>query len=589
MPDYDLKLTGGTVVDGGGGPGRRADVAVVGDRIVAVGDCPGDAAETLDATGCLVTPGFIDLHTHYDGQATWDADLAPSCWHGVTTAVLGSCGVGFAPVREGEEDRLVDLMEGVEDIPGTALHEGIPWGWQGFDEYMDALDALPHSMDLLAHVPHDALRLYVMGERAARGEAATAADIAAMQRALTEALDAGAVGLSIGRTDNHRTAAGKKTPGAEVARDELLALARVFTDRPVGVLQAVSDFDQEVSPDRFDPEFDLIEAMSQVAGKPLSMSLMQRINVPQQWEQMLARVDRANASGGDLWVQVAPRPIGVILGFGTVFQPFMAHPTYKALEHLPLPERIARLREPAVRERLLAETPDKVAGDGSAMPPLADEMLRRIDEAAFLMFPYGDPPDYEPDPSTSLAMRAAAAGKPTLEVLLDALCEDDGEALIYFAIFNYLGMNLDIVHQMLSHPRALMGLSDGGAHVGTICDASFPTTLLQWWARDRPGDRFPVEQVVHNLSARQADYLGLTDRGRVQAGLLADLNVIDHAALRLHRPTLVADLPAGGRRLLQRATGYRATVKSGRVTFRQGAGTGARPGRVVRLGAPTDS
>ncbi len=583
MTAHDLLISGGTVVDGTGAPGVRADVAISGDRITAVGLDLGPARETLDATGCLVTPGFIDLHTHYDGQATWDAEMAPSSWHGVTTAVMGSCGVGFAPVRKGEEDRLVDLMEGVEDIPGTALHEGIPWGWEGFDEYLDAVDGLPHAVDLMAHVPHDALRLYVMGERAARGEAATPADIDAMCRALTVALDAGAVGLSIGRTDNHRTAAGKKTPGAEVARAELMALAGVFTDRDRGVLQAVSDFDQEVGPERFDAEFDLVEDMSRLAGKPLSMSLMQRINVPAQWEQMLARVDRANAAGGDLWVQVAPRPIGVILGFGTVFQPFMAHPTYKALEHLPLPERIAKLREPAVREALFAERPDAMAGDGSPMPPLADEMLRRIDEAAFLMFPYGDPPDYEPDPSTSLAMRAASTGRRTLEVLLDALCEDDGEALIYFAIFNYLGMNLDVVHQMLSHPRALMGLSDGGAHVGTICDASFPTTLLQWWARDRPGDRFPVEQVVHNLSARQAAYLGLTDRGRVAPGLRADLNVIDHDGLRLHRPTLVGDLPAGGRRLLQRATGYRATVLGGAVTFRDGVATGAQPGRVVRL------
>ena len=583
MTTHDLLITGGTVVDGTGAPGVRADVAISGDRIVAVGLELGPARETLDATGCLVTPGFIDLHTHFDGQATWDAEMAPSSWHGVTTAVMGSCGVGFAPVRKGEEDRLVDLMEGVEDIPGTALHEGIPWGWEGFDEYLDAVDGLPHAVDLMAHVPHDALRLYVMGERAARGEAATPADIDAMCAALTVALDAGAVGLSIGRTDNHRTAAGKKTPGAEVARAELMALAGVFSGRDRGVLQAVSDFDQEVGPERFDAEFDLVEDMSRVAGKPLSMSLMQRINVPGQWEQMLSRVDQANARGGDLWVQVAPRPIGVILGFGTVFQPFMAHPTYKALEHLPLAERIAKLREPAVREALFAERPDPMAGDGSPMPPLADELLRRIDEAAFLMFPYGDPPDYEPDPSTSLAMRASSTGQRTLEVLLDALCEDDGQALIYFAIFNYLGMNLDVVHQMLSHPRALMGLSDGGAHVGTICDASFPTTLLQWWARDRPGDQFPVEQVVYNLTARQADYLGLTDRGRVAEGLRADLNVVDHGALRLHRPTLVADLPAGGRRLLQRATGYRATVLGGAVTFREGVATGARPGRVVRL------
>ena len=583
MPTYDLKITGGTLVDGTGSPPTRGDVAIRGDRIVAVGDCPGDAARVLDATGCLVTPGFIDLHTHYDGQATWDREMAPSSWHGVTTAVMGSCGVGFAPVRRGEEDRLVDLMEGVEDIPGAALHEGIPWGWQRFSQYLDAVDALPHAIDLLAHVPHDALRLYVMGERAAAGEAATPDDVAAMCAELADALDAGAVGLSIGRTDNHRTAAGRKTPGAEVHAPELMALAGVFSGRDKGVLQAVSDFDQEKGADRFDAEFDLIEEMARAAGRPLSMSLMQRINVPMQWEQMLARVDQANAAGGQLWVQVAPRPIGVVLGFGTTFQPFMAHPTYKKLHHLPLRERIAELRKPEVRAQLFSERPDKIAGDGSAMPPLADQMIARIDEAAFLMFPFADPPDYEPDPASSLAMRAATTGKSTLEVLLDALCEDDGQALVYFAIFNYLGMNLDVVHQMLSHDRALMGLSDGGAHVGTICDASFPTTLLSWWARDRPGDRFTVEDVVHKLTGRQADYLGLGDRGVLEAGRLADLNLIDLDALELRRPELVADLPAGGARLLQRAEGYRATVKSGVVTFAEGQSTGALPGRLVRL------
>lgn len=583
MHDYDLKITGGTLIDGTGAEPVRGDVAVVGDRIVAVGDCPGTAKRTIDAAGCIVTPGFIDLHTHYDGQATWDSELAPSSWHGVTTAVLGSCGVGFAPVRRGEEERLVDLMEGVEDIPGTALHEGIPWGWQGFDEYLDALDNLPHAIDLLAHVPHDALRLFVMGDRAASGEEATEDDIAAMCAELEKALEAGAVGLSIGRTDNHRTAAGKKTPGAEVHAPELMALARVFAGRDRGVLQAVSDFDQEKGADRFDAEFDLIEQMGRAAGRPLSMSLMQRINVPGQWQQMLQRVDRANASGGDLWVQVAPRPIGVVLGFGTTFQPFMAHPTYKALHHLPLKERIAELRKPEVRAKLFSEKPDKIAGDGSAMPPLADAMLARIDEAAFLMFPFSDPPLYEPDPSTSLAMRAATTGKSTLEVLLDALCADDGEALVYFAIFNYLGMSLDVVQQMLSHDHALMGLSDGGAHVGTICDASFPTTLLSWWGRDRPKGRFEVADLVHKLSGRQARYLGLSDRGTLAAGKLADINVIDHAALRLHKPGLVADLPAGGRRLLQRASGYRCTVKSGQVSFEEGVSTGAMPGRLVRL------
>ncbi len=581
---YDLKISGGTLVDGSGRPGLRGDLAIVGDRIVALGDCPGPARRTVDATGCLVTPGFVDLHTHYDGQATWDAELAPSSWHGVTTVVMGSCGVGFAPLVRGEEDRLVDLMEGVEDIPGSALAEGIPWGWSRFADYLDQVDALPHAVDLMAHVPHDALRLYVMGDRAAAGEPATPDDVAAMAAELAHALDAGAVGLSIGRTDNHRTAAGRPTPGTEAHRDELMGLAAVFSGRALGVLQAVSDFDQEKGPDRFDGEFDLLEEMAEAAGRPLSISLMQRINVPDQWERMLARVDAAVARGVDLHVQVAPRPIGVLLGLRTTFHPFMGHPSYKAICHLPLAEQVAALKDPSLRARLLAETPDKVAGDGSPMPPLADALLARVGEAAYLMYPLADPPVYEPDLADSIAMRATAAGQPVLEALLDALLEDEGQAMVYFAIFNYLGLNLDVVQQMLSHPRSLIGLSDGGAHVGTICDASFPSTLLSWWARDRPQGRISVEEAVRRLTAEPSDYLGLTDRGRLAPGLLADINIIDHAALCLHRPELHDDLPAGGRRLLQRATGYRATIKSGQLTFEEGRATGAQPGRVVRLG-----
>ena len=365
MAIYDLKITGGTLLDGTGAPGVPGDLGVRDGRIVALGDCPGDARETLDATGCLVTPGFVDLHTHYDGQATWDEQMAPSSWHGVTTAAMGSCGVGFAPVEPGHEDRLVDLMEGVEDIPGAALAEGIPWGWESFGEYMEAVDRLPHTIDLLAHVPHDALRVYVMGERAVQGEAATPADIAAMQEALSAALDAGAVGLSTGRTDNHRTAKGNKTPAAEVHEDELVSLARVFSERKTGVLQAVSDFDQEKGLEHFDREFDVLERMAAVSGKPLSMSLMQRINVPTQWEQMLERVDAANARGLDLWVQVAPRPIGVLLGFGTTFHPFMAHPTYKAMHHLPLAERVERLGTPPCGPSCSRSAPTRLQETGA--------------------------------------------------------------------------------------------------------------------------------------------------------------------------------------------------------------------------------
>jgi N-acyl-D-aspartate/D-glutamate deacylase len=580
---HDLVLKNGTLIDGTGAPARRADVAVSAGRITAIGEDLGPATRTIDASGALVTPGFVDIHTHYDGQVSWDEDLMPSSIHGVTTVVMGSCGVGFAPCREEDRERLVALMEGVEDIPGTALSEGIRWAWSTFAEYMDALEKMPHAIDFGVQVPHDALRVFAMGERGVRGEVATDADLAAMQSELRSALEAGAVGFSTGRTDNHRSRTGAMTPAAEAEQRELVTLAEAFRGLDHGVLQAVSDFDMAQGPGPFDAEFDVLERMAEAApGHRTSISLSQRDPDQGQWRRILERVEKATARGVPMKVQVAPRGIGVLLGFEATFHPFMGFPTYKRIAHLPLAERVAALRDPATRAQLLSEKSDRVAGDGSSVPPIADWLLSQIDRIAFRIFRLGDPPDYEPPASASLGAEARARGVPTLEVILDALLTNDGRELLYFPIYNYLENNLEAVREMLTHPLALPGLSDGGAHVGTICDASFPTYLLLHWVRDRATGRIPIERAIQMLTEDTANHAGLWDRGVVAPGRRADLNVIDLAALRLSRPRLVADLPAGGRRLLQHADGYRATIVAGTVIAENGQLTGELPGRLVR-------
>jgi N-acyl-D-aspartate/D-glutamate deacylase len=581
---YDTKIVGGMVVDGTGRAPFAADVGVRDGVIVEVGRCDGSAGRTIDAEGALVTPGFVDIHTHYDGQVSWDEELAPSSVHGVTTCVMGSCGVGFAPVRKGDEQRLVELMEGVEDIPGSALSEGIRWGWESFPEYMTAIDAQPHAIDFCVQVPHDVLRMYVMGERAAYDEPATEDEIERMRAAVREAIEAGAVGFSTGRTDNHRTKQGKPTPASEANARELVGIARALEGLPRGVLQAVSDFDMAVSDERFDAEFDLVERMAEAAGAghPLSLSLMQRDQSPQQWRWILRRAEQASARGLPIHVQVAPRPIGVLLGLEATFHPFMGYPSYKAIAHLPRSERVARMRESSLRARMLAETSERVAGDGSAIPPLADLLLAQVDFLGRRIYRLGLEPDYEPDPATCMWAEAQASGRTVLETIYDALLEDDGRALLYFPLYNFTELNLDPVHEMLTHPLALPGLSDGGAHVGTICDASFPTYLLMHWGRDRQRGRIPVEQLVQMQTSRTASWIGLHDRGVVEVGRRADLNVIDFERLSLAPPRLVADLPAGGQRLLQTAEGYRATLVAGSVVAEGGRLTDARPGRLVR-------
>ena len=580
----DLKITNGTIVDGTGAEGYRGSVGIREGRIVSLGEVSESATKTIDAEGALITPGWVDIHTHYDGQVSWDADLLPSSGHGVTTVVMGSCGVGFAPVRPSDRERLIKLFEGVEDIPGTALSEGINWRWESFPEYLSAID-FPHTMDFVGMMTHDALRIFVMGERALANEEATAADVAAMRALLRQGLEAGGAGFSTGRTDNHRALDGSATPASEASIAELRGLAAAFDGLSHGVLQAVSDFDMERSPERFDQEFDVLEQWIDAAsGHGVSVSLMQRDLVPTQWQQILRRAEALHDRGVNIRVQVAPRGIGILLGLEATFHPFMGFPSYKKIAHLSLAERVAAMRAPDFRAQILTEKSDPVAGDGSPIPPLADRLLAAIEMISGRIFRLGENPSYEHSVGDSLLAEARRKGVSALSVIYDALLENDGHELLYFPIFNYMGMNLDAVGQMLHHPLAIPGLGDGGAHVGTICDASMPTYFLLHWARDRKEGRFSIEQAVRMLTHEPASFLGLHDRGVLAVGKKADINVVDLAALRLYRPRLVADLPAGGRRLLQDARGYRATVVSGEVVSEQGKLTGARPGRLVRVG-----
>ena len=584
----DTILEGGTVIDGSGGAPFSADVGVRDGRIVELGRITEAARERVDARGAWVTPGFIDIHTHYDGQASWDETFSPSIHHGVTTLVMGNCGVGFAPLRRGEQDRLIRLMEGVEDIPGVALSEGVRFDWESFPQYMDALDARPHSLDFLVQVPHDPVRMLVMGERALAQHAATEADIAAMRALVHEALRAGAAGFSTGRSDNHRTSRGEETPASEAGAAELAGIARAFEGLNHGVIQLVSDFDLLRGADRFDAEFDLVDVLARASGRPLSMTWLQRDPGGTQWQRIRERVERAVASGLPLYLQTAARGIGVINGLDASFHPFMGFPGYQEVAALPLAGRAAALRDPARKARILAEKSLPLAGDGTPIPPLVDLLLPMIELISARMFPLASTdaaaPDYEPSGNASFYARAKQRGVTALEVIYDHLCEGDGANLIYFPIFNYNDGSLNTLYEMLGHPRALCGLGDAGAHVGTICDASFTTFMLTHWGRDRAAGRFAPETVAQWLSARNADYLGLADRGRIAPGLRADLNLIDPARLSLGAPRLVRDLPAGGKRFLQQAAGYVGTWVAGQAVQRDGVITPQRPGRLVRMG-----
>ena len=580
---FDTRIKSATIIDGSGGVPFTADIGITDGVIAEIGESIGEAKKTIDADGATATPGFVDIHTHFDGQISWDETLAPSILHGVTTCVMGNCGVGFAPLKKNDEQRLISLMEGVEDIPGSVLAEGIDFSWETFPEYMDAIDAIPHSIDFAVQVPHDALRLYVMGDRAENLEPANADDIVAMKLIVRESLAAGAAGFSTGRTDIHLTAKGQWTPSSEATRDELVGISSVFADSNHGCIQVVSDFNLFRSEDDFDREFDLIDAMAEAGGgRPLSMTWLQRVPGEHQWRAIEKRVSQAAERGLDIKLQTAARGIGVITGLDTSFHPFTGVPGYKEISALPLEARAARMRDPEVRKRILSEKSEPLAGDGSPVPPFVDQMLAQIDVLAGRMFPMEEEVDYEPPPEKSFLAQAQQKGCRPLEAIYDYLVAGHGSQLIYFPVFNYAGGTLDVVYEMLNHPRALVSLSDSGAHVGTICDASFQTTMLTHWCRDRQGPRLELPKVVQMLSARNADYMGFTDRGRIAVGQKADINIIDLDNLHLPPPKIVRDLPGGGRRLLQGANGYIATLVAGEVVIADGVVTDARPGRLLR-------
>jgi N-acyl-D-aspartate/D-glutamate deacylase len=547
--------------------------------IVHVGpSAPGDAARTIDATGLVVTPGFVDCHTHYDGQVTWDDELNPSAGHGVTTVVMGNCGVGFAPVHPGREEWLIQLMEGVEDIPGAALSEGITWGWETFPEYLDILDQRRLGIDVGTQVPHGAVRAYVMGERGARNEPATPEDIEAMGRIVEEAIEAGALGVSTSRVLGHRAMDGEQVPGTFAAEDELFGIGRALQRQGRGVFElapAGADGQDLVRARR---EVDWMRRLSAEVGAPVTFAMLQVDAEPNLWREIMAESLAAIDEGARLHPQVAARPFGLLVGFQT-HHPFGLRPSYRELADLAIDERIEFLRRPEVRSRILAE--DDVEPDRqlfSGLPALIRMALHKL-------YILGDPPDYEPTVEQSVAHLAQRTDTDPLEAVYDALCEQGGEALLMLPLFNYTDGDHEAIREQLLHPTSVSGLSDGGAHCGMICDASIPTYLLTHWARDRTrGARLPLEWVVRKQTRDTAHLFGLTDRGELAVGKKADLNVIDLEGLTLRSPRLVHDLPAGGRRLLQEAVGYRHTIVSGQETRRDGIDTGARPGRLVRGG-----
>ncbi|MBV8978886.1 MAG: amidohydrolase family protein [Alphaproteobacteria bacterium] len=563
----DLVIRGGMLADGSGEELRDADIAVKDGRIAAVGTVAEKGREEIDARGLLVTPGFVDIHTHYDGQATWDERMQPSSWHGVSTVVMGNCGVGFAPVRRKDHDLLIELMEGVEDIPGAALHEGLDWQWESFGDYLDALGKRSYDIDVCAQLAHGPLRVYVMGERGASLEAATEDDIAQMRALTREAMRAGAIGFTTSRTLNHRTAKGDPTPGLRASQAELLGIALGMKDAGSGVIELISDFD---TPDPL-TEFAMVRSLVEESGRPLSLSLAQAGKSADGWKGLLHLISQAAREGLPIRAQVAPRPIGLLLGLQGTINPFIAHEAFAEIRHKPLADKVAAMRDPSFRARIMAEN------DARQSHPLARRVM-----AFEQIYPLGNPPNYEPPRETAVAEQARRLGRDPAEIAYDMLLEDEGRAFLFSPFANYTSYNLDCCGEMIAHPDTVMGLGDGGAHVGIICDGSYPTTLLSYWGRDRSHGRFPLEYLVKRQTSDTARAVGLTDRGVVAPGMKADLNVIDFDRLRVQAPRMAFDLPAGGKRLLQGADGYVATIVSGEVVYRDGQATGALPGKLVR-------
>lgn len=570
MAVYDLIIRGGTIVDGTGAARFTGDVAVRDGLICAVGAVTGSATREIDATGLVVTPGWVDIHTHYDGQATWDAEMAPSSWHGVTTAIMGNCGVGFAPAAPDRHDWLIGLMEGVEDIPGTALAEGLTWDWETFPEYLDALERLPRTIDVGTHVPHGAVRAYVMGDRERPGAVPTADDIAQMATIVEQGMRVGALGFSTSRTVIHKSVEGEVVPGTTATAEELVAIGRAMGRVGHGVFEMASDLRPEWR------EFDWMGAVSRETGLPVVFAALQSIARETTLDQQLAEMDRQNADGARIVAAIALRGNGVIMGWRGTVHPFRFRPSWAAIEHLPWPEQLARLQDPAFRETLLGE--DNIYPDSDII-----HLLRALAEAWDQLFEMDDDFDYEPPAGASIAARAAARGISPAAYAYDLLTASEGTGFIYFPILNYADGNLDFLEALQARDDCVNSLSDGGAHCGTICDAASPTFMLQHWVRDRPrGRRISLETAVKRQSHDTARLYGLDDRGVIAPGTLADLNLIDMATLRLEKPWLAFDLPAGGKRLLQRAQGYRYTIKSGVITFEDGVWTGATPGGVLR-------
>ncbi|WP_421998527.1 N-acyl-D-amino-acid deacylase family protein [Reyranella sp.] len=564
MPTPSLVVRHGTIVDGSGGEPYEADLAVTDGRITAIGRNLPKGAEEIDARGRLVTPGFVDVHTHYDAQVTWSERLSPSSWNGATTVLLGNCGVGFAPCHAEQRDLLVNLMEGVEDIPEVVMTAGLPWNWHSFPDYLDSLAARRYDADVATQVPHAALRVYVMGERGANREPATADDRRRMAELTAEGLRAGALGFATSRTLNHRAADGRSIPTLRAEEAELTEIAHALRAAGTGWLQVVSDFEDQAA------EIGLFRRLARESTRPLTLTLTQSDARPEAWRTLMAEIDEANAEGLRITAQVRSRPTSVLLGFELSQNPFMGRPAYKAIAHLPMAERLVYLRDPAFRKKLMVEVAE---GRGHA---------RRV-ERWERMFPLGDPPDYEPAPESSVAARAAREGRRPEEVAYDALMVRDGRGLLYLPVTNFAAGNLDAVRDMIASPNSLIGLGDGGAHVGIMCDATATSYTLTHWTRDRRrGALFPVSWAIKRLAADNAQAVGLNDRGLLGVGKKADINVLDYDRLRLRSPEVVYDLPAGGKRLVQRTDGFDATIVSGAVVYRDGQATGALPGRLIR-------
>jgi len=566
---HDLVIKGGRIVDGTGAASRAGDVAIRDGVIVHVGEVTGPAAETLDATGCLVCPGWVDIHTHYDGQASWDQALEPSSSHGVTTAVMGNCGVGFAPVRPGKSDWLVSLMERVEDIPGSVLAEGVRWDWETFPQYLDSLEALPRAIDIAAQVPHAPVRAYVLGEEGAHAAVPSADAVRAMADIVREGLEAGALGFSTSRTLLHRSAPGQPMPGTFAPDEELLAIAEAIAAAGHGVIEMSSDM-----PD-LEKEFALIGELSRRSGAAVTYALVQNGENPERWRRQLRLTETARHAGAMVTAQIACRATGMVLGLQSSLHPLLGRPSYWRFARLPLADRLAALRRPEVRAQILSE----------ANIQLGDSTRQLVLDGYDRMFPLmtGAALNYEPDRSQSIAAMAASCGRRPDEVLYDLLLEGDGAGFVYLPLLNYTNFNLNHVFEMMQHPATVPGLSDGGAHCGFLCDAGFPTFLLTHWVRDRTcGPRLPLERAVQLQTQTTAALYGLRDRGAIAAGMKADINIIDFDRLRLLAPEMRSDLPAGGARLLQGAEGYRATIVSGIVTRLGDKPTGRTPGRLVR-------